>query len=209
MIHEIIDTIVKPRLAALSTIGTLGGLVNTVTREDQREGQSPVRLAYPVGCGVSSTDCWAAGRYLALCPDSSKVSVAFAEVTSHFIGNTETDRRFLANWRVRWYFWANLAKLGQTGCGIPFPLLEQWRNALAFEVSAVPYDGVLAKGQVIAAMSTDEPARIWGKWAFGQHLALFMYPYAWCAIDVDITANYAPQCIPAFEASSEIICVTV
>ena len=209
MIHEIIDTIAKPRLQALSTIGTLGGLVNTVTRDDQREGQSPVRLSYPVGCGVSSTDCWASNRYLALTPDSSKFSVAFAEVTSHSVQNTDSSRRFVALWRVRWYFWANLAKMGQTGCGIPFPLLEQWRNALAFEVSGVPYDGVLATGNVLAALTTEDPARVWGKWAFGQQQGLFMYPYAWCAIDVEISANYAPECIPAFEASPEIVCVTV
>jgi hypothetical protein len=209
MIHEIIDAIVKPRLAALSTIGVLGGLVNTVTKEEQREGQPPVRLSYPVGCGVSGVDCWRDGKYLALTPDSSKASVAFAEVISHFIGNTESDRRFLASWRTRWYFWANLAKMGQTSCGIPFPLLEQWRNALAFEVGGSPYDGVLSQGRVLAAMTTDDPARVWGKWTFGAQQGLFMYPYAWCAIDVDISANYAPECIPTFEASSEIVCITV
>lgn len=209
MIHEIINDIVKPRLKDLSTIGTLGGLVNTVSREEPRDGQSPARLSYPVGCGVSGADCWANGRYLALCPDSSKFSVAFAEVLSPEIRNTDSSRRFDARWRVRWYFWANLAKMGQSGCGIPFPLLEQWRNALAFEVSGVPYDGVLATGRVWAALTTDDPARVWGKWTFGQQQGLFMYPYAWCAIDVDISANYAPECIPAFEASSQIVCVTV
>ena len=209
MIQEIIDTIVKPRLADLSTIGILGGLVNTVTREDPREGQGPVRLSYPVGCGVSGTDCWANGRYLALTPDNSKASVAFAEVTSHSIQNTDSSRRFVALWRVRWYFWANLAHMGQTGCGIPFPLLEQWRNALSFEASGTPYDGVLARGNVLAALTTDDPSRVWGKWTFGQQQGLFMYPYAWCAIDVEISANYAPECIPAFEASSKIVCVTV
>lgn len=209
MINEIVEQIVKPRLAALSTIGTLGGLVNTVSREDQREGQAPVRQSYPVGCGVSSTDCWANGRYLALVPDSSKPSVAFAEVTSHFIANTDSPRRLVAQWRVRWYFWANLAKLGQGGCGIPFSLLEQWRNALAFEQSGTPYDGVFAQGTVLAALTTDDPARVWGKWTFGQQQGLFMYPYAWCAIDVDISANYAPECIPAFEPSQPIDCITI
>lgn len=209
MIQEIVEEIVKPRLQALATIGTLGGLVNTVSREEPREGQSPVRLTYPVGCGVSGADCWVAGRYLALTPDNSKFSVAFAEVTSHSIQNGPSRNRFIATWRVRWYFWANLAKLGQTGCGIPFPLLEQWRNALAFEVSGTPYDGVLATGNVLAALTTDDPARVWGKWTFGQNSGLFMYPYAWACVDVDVSANYAPECIPAFEASSEIVCVTV
>ena len=36
-----------------------------------------------------------------------------------------------------------------------------------------------------------------------------MYPYAWATVDVEITTNYAKECIPAFEASSEIICVTL
>lgn len=209
MIHEIIDTIVKPRLADLSTIGTLGGLVNTVIREDLREGQSPVRLSFPVGCGLSSTDCWAEGRYLALCPDSGKASVAFAEAISHFIQPADNSRRMVATWRVRWYFWVNLTKMGQTGCGVPFPLLSQWLDALTFEQGGTPYDGVAVEGRVTEMLTTDDPARIWGKWAFGQQQALFMYPYAWAAVAVDITANYAKECIPAFEASSEIVCMTV
>lgn len=210
MIQEIVDTILKPRLAALSTIGTLAGVVNTVSRTmEQRDGAGQVRVSYPVGCGVSGTDCWQSGKYLALCPDSNKTSVAFAEVQSHSIVNAESPRRFVANWRLRWYFWVNLAKMGQSGCGIPFALVEQWRNALAFEAEASPYDGVLSEGRVVAAMTTDDAARVWGKWTFGQEQGYFMYPYAWCAIDMDVSANYAPSCIPPFETSTEIVCITI
>ena len=209
MINDIIETIVTPRLAALDTIGILGGLVNTAYRDEEREGLSPVRLSYPVGCGVSGAECWQNKRYLALTPDSSKISVAFAELLSNYYPPSNHPRTLDTVWRVRYYFWANLAKMGVSDCSIPFAVLEQWRNALMFQADGTPYDGVSTSGNVLSALTVEEPSRVWGKWSFGQNQGLFMYPYAWAAIDLDIKATYNPDCIPAYVPSIEIKCITV
>lgn len=209
MINDIIEGIVKPRLAALDTIGILGGLVNTVYRDEQREDQPPVRLSYPVGCGVSGAECWQNKRYLALTPDSSKISVAFAELLSNYYPPSNHPRTLDTGWRVRYYFWANLARMGVQDCSIPFAVLEQWRTALMFQADGTPYDGVSTSGNVLSALTVEEPSRVWGKWSFGQNQGLFMYPYAWAAIDLDIKATYNPDCIPAYVPSIEIKCITV
>lgn len=209
MINDIIETVVKPRLEALSTIGVLGGLVNTVYRDEEREGLPSVRLSYPVGCGVSSTDCWRDKRYLALTPDNSKVSVAFAECVSQFFPATDHPKRLAAAWRVKYYFWANLAEMGVSDCSIPFSILEEWRKALTFTGDGAPYSGVGLSSDVLSAISTEEASRVWGKWTFGQNQGLFMYPYAWCVFDLEVKANYHPDCIPAYTPTVAIKCITI
>ena len=99
--------------------------------------------------------------------------------------------------------------MGVSDCSIPFAVLEQWRNALMFQADGTPYDGVSTSGNVLSALTVEEPSRVWGKWSFGQNQGLFMYPYAWAAIDLDIKATYNPDCIPAYGPSIEIKCITV
>lgn len=208
MLHALIETEIKPKLQALNTIARLGGLVKNVSRTVEDGEGRQIRQSFPVSCNTSYADCWNGGRYQSLVPDSSVASVVYFEETACDVSADEPNRRLnTMRYGMRLCAWFNLALLGWDECNVPASIVNDMMNAVR-GVYMGPYDKCVSEVKA-TSINQRTPQAVFGKYTFGAREDLFMYPYAFCAIDFDVRMEYPPACLPTFEPSTPITCVTL
>ena len=206
MIYELIQDSILPKLQALNSIERLAGLTKTVNSEYKNGEGMTIRQSFPIAAHVSHQDCFNGGMYSSLCPDSSKISVAFFREKSATKRPVEGARKYTSiPYQLQFCAWFNLVKLGISEPYVPFALTFDIINTVQGTYRSAPVLGVDTKIEY-TAINQHTPRQVFGEYTFGQEDSLFMYPYCFLGIDFEAVVSFDPACLAPFTPSTPISC---
>lgn len=205
MLYEIIQDVILPKVQALNSIERLAGLVKVVNRQFQNADGQLIRQSFPIAAHVSHRDCFSSGMYGSLCPDNSRVSVAFfREKSASYQQGQGRQQNIL--YRFQFSAWFNLQLLGISEPNVPFNLV--WD--IIRTVTGVHNHSAGPSAKVTCvSINQHSPQAVFGEYTFGQDDSLFMYPYAFVGIDFDANVSFDPSCLTLFTPGTPINCQIV
>jgi len=209
MIH-LFAAALSPLLQALPWVERWGGVAFPLQAEgsytDPGTGMEvSVRQTYPVSCAVGA-DCGDAGFYTRLLPDDRYTSVAWMEALGGFSYAEERQGYAQARQRVRVIFWLNMQRLGALDCGGSLPYLLSALQALPtgrqWSVSLPGLSVPVAVAVRDVSGVPPAPASVFGAYTFAVQPRLFLHPYSFFALDVEMKATLPLGCfcLPPGEA---------
>jgi hypothetical protein len=212
-IKYLIDTILSPKLTALSFVDRYASIVRTI---NIAETDSGIVKRYPVSCDVSAVDCVNTGLYQDLVPNDTKTSVVYWEIMQPMsnIGFTRTNDFYQKRFRgtARLVVWLNLAKLGIDNCTSSLeliPIIEKELTTKGKIIGGI-YDGNLLWVQPRSMVKQDINI-VFGGYDYNKLKNYYLYPFDFFAIDVEFTME---QCLskggifptlPALDCENKII----
>jgi len=193
-IKYLIDTILTPKLTALSFVDRYASIVRTINFGQTDSG---VIKRYPVACDVSAADCENTGLYQDLVPNDNKYSVVYWEMIAPMTnqGFTKTNDFYQKKFRgtARLVVWLNLAKLGIESCTASLeliPILEKEITTRG-KISGGVFDGSLVWIEPRNMVKQDINT-IFGGYDYDKLKNYYLYPFDFFAIDVQFTLE---QCL--------------
>ena len=193
-IKYLIDTILSPKLTALSFVDRYASIVRTI---NIAETDSGIIKRYPVSCDVSAVDCVNTGLYQDLVPNDTKTSVVYWEMMQPMsnIGFTRTNDFYQKRFRgtARLVVWLNLAKLGIDNCTSSLeliPIIEKELTTKGKIIGGI-YDGNLLWIQPRSMVKQDINI-VFGNYDYNKLKNYYLYPFDFFAIDVEFTME---QCL--------------
>jgi hypothetical protein len=193
-IKYLIDTILSPKLTALSFVDRYASIVRTINIAETVSG---IVKRYPVSCDVSAVDCVNTGLYQDLVPNDTKTSVVYWEMIQPMsnIGYTRTNDFYQKRFRgtARLVVWLNLAKLGIDNCTSSLeliPIIEKELTTKGKIIGGI-YDGNLLWIQPRSMVKQDINI-VFGGYDYNKLKNYYLYPFDFFAIDVEFTME---QCL--------------
>jgi len=193
-IKYLIDTILTPKLTALSFVDRYASIVRTINFGQTDSG---IVKRYPVACDVSAADCENTGLYQDLVPNDSKYSVVYWEMISPMTnqGFTKTNDFYQKKFRgtARLVVWLNLAKLGIESCTASLELIPILEKEITTKgkISGGVFDGNHIWIQPRNMVKQDINI-VFGGYDYDKLKNYYLYPFDFFAIDVEFTME---QCL--------------
>lgn len=227
MLRKVINELFRTDILALtpSWVDRYGGLVQTIKVKKKIHGTDKTTVqSYPISCEVNQEDCNEPSDniYLDLVPDEAKKSILYFEVIRPAQGSQSFDgatghilrgfQKYTA--RVRLVVWINAGKLGvgdsngNYSCNWEQPYIEQILKTIAKD-GTFPNDSDFAGGwyQVGNATITQNDLSIFSKYSYNEYRNYYRYPYAYAAIDFDLSWTYCVGSNTTPILADEIPCV--
>jgi hypothetical protein len=189
MINEIIKKI-NIELAALNFADLLGGIVKPITQNVKDRENNVTQKVYPVYMNENKGTC-SVGDYLAMTPDSSKMSVMYWEDQG---GTNTVDnvRSWNMVYNVRLVAWFNLKRINSAlhDSDILIPIIC---NAIPERVeNFVPYTKIQV---MLTGQETKSPA-IFGAYTYDEAEKQYLiYPFDYFALNFRITFDIPKSCV--------------
>lgn len=193
-IKYLIDTILTPKLTALSFVDRYASIVRTINFGQTDSG---IVKRYPVACDVSAVDCENTGLYQDLVPNDSKYSVVYWEMISPMTnqGFTKTNDFYQKKFKgtARLVVWLNLAKLGIESCTASLELIPILEKEITTKgkISGGVFDGNHIWIQPRNMVKQDINI-VFGGYDYDKLKNYYLYPFDFFAIDVEFTME---QCL--------------
>ena len=193
-IKYLIDTILTPKLTALSFVDRYASIVGTINFGQTDSG---IVKRYPVACDVSAADCENTGLYQDLVPNDSKYSVVYWEMISPMTnqGFTKTNDFYQKKFKgtARLVVWLNLAKLGIESCTASLELIPILEKEITTKgkISGGVFDGNHIWIQPRNMVKQDINI-VFGGYDYDKLKNYYLYPFDFFAIDVEFTME---QCL--------------
>ena len=206
MVQEFVKQAILPRVQLLAYFEKTAGIVTTAFRDVPGENGAAKQQVFPVSCDVTE-ECWQSGAYKDLAPDDSKKSIGYFELGGQRMSfnNPRRGRHGIVS-IVRFVAWFNLNRLGVSGCDLPTEIMvDLWK---AFNVDGLinsPYPGVSGSIKPVQVLAPDVRT-IFGRYTYSDKSALFLAPYTFLAMDLEIALSFDEKCVPAFEPGAVINC---
>lgn len=201
MLTRAINLLEDP-LSQLCWIDKYCGLTRLAVRKTVKDGKA-IRESYPVSCGCSSNDCWNAGMYSALAPNSDRKSVAYWVQNGASSISQDKRGRFEMKGKVDFVVWLNLKALGKEDCNF----CEAVAADLLLTVNGrVLDDEVSASFDLSSVLGTDRSKNYFNKYSYGDIDALFWHPYEACVFTFDYIIKGSASCLALSTCETPIIC---
>lgn len=210
MIVAIVEKIIRPKLEAVAWLDTFAG----ITIRAERSVKDRLPEIFPVSV-FTNEDCAAIEPIVV--PDRNKGSWGMIEISSDVtrVDVENTGRFVLVDWtqRLRFIFWLNGAKLGTYEHLWSVEAQQEIMRVLTFtnrnpgDCQGLPLVSVKSYVDVIVLK---DHRQIFANYSFANDAKLFLKPYDYFAMDVDITWRGGIDCISDFVASAyPILCPPV
>jgi hypothetical protein len=200
MVNDI-GKIIIGKIDCLPFLHKFAGVVRTVTIKDAGVTQ---RKVFPVSCECSLEDC-NKGRYMDLCPDTSKKSVLYLEDTGLRLVNKEGHR---AQWKatLNLVCWLNLPKLGQTSCSYSAVAI----GAILKQLPLVPFNANDTYSRVFINVVGEQPKTLnpFAKYSYDETVNQFLFfPYDYFVLALEVDFSTDLRCLTIPEIPAEIDCL--
>ena len=197
---------IKPDVSTLSFIERYGELTRPLPK--LIEGK---KLFYPVSTSVDAAKCWEEGKYKRLVPNSDYYSVSYWEERTALrtIRNGQISKNFLTKVQtVRFVSWINLAKLGFSDDS-KIGEMEAEAESVICQAKKIQIGNNEGAFEFRNPVRLDyDPKKVFDRYFYKDEAHLFIYPYAFFAIEFDLEIIYNKNCQPAVNRGVEIQCIT-
>jgi hypothetical protein len=214
MIH-LFEQSITPAITALPWLSRWGGAAFPVQAAgsyyDPESGQDVrIRQTYPVSCRIQG-DCDAEGYYSKLLPDDRLASLAWMEAMGGYSYEQDKTGAATVRQRIRLIFWLNMQRLGNVDCGGYLPYKMSVLQALPTGKQWAYTPEGFTKPAVVSVKFAGgvehTPQAVFGPYTFAIQQRLFLHPYAFFGIDLDMSA-YLPIGCFCLEEGEPIECLT-
>ena len=206
MIH-IIEQVLASRIAQLQFVERYGGVAYPLTA--QFPGANEVKT-FPVSTQVSANSCFQQDKYKNLIPDDRYISLAYLEGLvnpSRITFDGPKKGVVIMAQLVRFVCWLNLPKLGFTDLARVSDLAVKTIDTLTGEF-AFTYRGTSGRLSVKNSRTLFDRQAIFGQYSYFDRQEVFMYPYAFFALEMEVTAQVGRKCIDDITYPAPINCIT-
>jgi hypothetical protein len=207
MIH-IIEQVLRNKITALPFIERYGGVAYPLT--SQFPGQGDIIKTFPVSTTISSNQCFHQDKYKNLIPDDRYKSLSYLEGLANPVSITFDGPKkgvVIMSQTLRFVCWLNLPKLGFTDLAVTSDLAIKSIDALSGEY-AFTYKGTQGRVSVKNSRSIFDRQQVFGLYSYFDKQAVFMYPYSFFAIELQVTAQLGRKCIDELVINDPINCIT-
>jgi hypothetical protein len=192
-------------ITSLSWVERFGGVVKTVEKDNK---------AYPVSCTVNETDCFNNQRYQDLTPDNSKASILYFEVLQGLsdarnFDNSARETRIELFGRVRLVGWLNTDKLGINSCNVAAQAMRSVLPIINKTITPTDVNTLFENSTIKYRFRNELPKEhknIFGKYAYKDKGGIFLHPYDYFAIDIDVTVVLPLGCNYDLQTGTPIQC---
>lgn len=202
--NSAIAEIIRAPIATLPFIigGKSAGLVVPITVSELVDSKT-VNKTFPVGCGVTQSECLGAGKLTELMPNSNYNSVSyFEDLGVNIVG--EENHYFDFESRLKFVCWLNKKKLGTTSCSVSALAIGAILKVLPNpNFNSTPFTRIIVTmvGQDIKSNA------IFSKYTYNeQQTQYLMHPYDYFAITLKTTFRLPYQCIDEWVSGLPINC---
>lgn len=210
---------ILPNITSLGLFQRLSALAIPVTRTEVIETETSsieVKKTYPVGWGISDTQCWDQGRYKELIPDHSYISLGYFEEVGGLTPDRNADQHnLLYTGQVRFVFWANIPKLNLNDAGNTTMTVSD-NIAMAVIDAVQDRRTVISDAQFINSYATlrdakveQKSAAIFSKYSYENVEALLLWPYDFGAVTFTLRIEVPRGCVQPITAGTPIDCILV
>jgi hypothetical protein len=197
-----IGNIIISKLTDLPFVDKYAGVVKPVTYSNEGAEGKLIKKTVPISCNITSQE-GAAGRYMDLCPDSSKKSVLYLEDKYvRFVKRDGDKYTFQASFDL--VCWLNLPKLGLEQCSVSakaiLSIITAFRN--------IPSNEGIFHQLLITPLGQDSKARNpFAKWSYDEEVTQFLlYPYDHFLVPIQVDFVVNRKCVEEFQINDPIGC---
>jgi len=213
-----ITQLIKPISTIITTlpyVSRYGGIVNTASRSVEigtTEEGHPIyhKETFPVACGVSAVECWEDGRYADLIPNDNFNSIFYFEQIDgmRYEGVVQNKAKTFHKFseRLRLVGWLNLSRFGIIDCtgadaisiGLIKALNAEWKDL----------DDPMKIYRLESEVINIEPKHYnpFEKYAYNEMSEMWMYPYDYVSMIIEVRAQIAEECMEDFEPGDSVDC---
>lgn len=201
MVNEIIE-LLRTDIEALPFVQRYGGLVTTLEHET-----GSGREAYPVSCNLSHADCFAAGKYKNLAPDTRMTSVFYIEQIGDVSMQEAKEGRFRRakgirhSVNIRIVGWLNLNKLGITDCDSIGPIVNQTLHKVSRTVNHMDTPFKAHDISFVSDGMEEKTPAIFSRYTYDDMAQAFMYPYDYFALRFKVSWVTTEECVGTFSGT--------
>ncbi|MDQ3047057.1 MAG: hypothetical protein M3R27_05865 [Bacteroidota bacterium] len=203
MIIEV-GNIVRDKLAVLSFIDKLTGVVKVITMTDVDSDNKPVKKTFPVSCDTSFTECVNDQKYKDFMPNSSLGCMVYLEDQGLRPEGTNGSKE---KWKATYKLigWINSAKLGYSDCSITGQIVATIMKK--FPITAFNqgiYHTIMIK---VASQDPKTGANPFVRYSYDEDKTQYlMFPYDYFSLNVEVSFEINKKCISDFVALPGIEC---
>jgi len=207
MIH-IIEQVLSSRITTLPFVERYGGVAYPLT--SQFPGEPNVLKTFPVSTYLSANSCFQQDKYKNLIPDDRYKSLSYLEglinpARISFDGPKKGV--VIMAQTIRFVCWLNLPKLGFDNLARVSDFAVKAIDTLSGEF-AFTYQGTQGRLSVKNSRTLFDRQLIFGQYSYFDKQQIFMYPYAFFALEMEVTAQVGRKCIDDITYPDPINCIT-
>lgn len=199
-----IGEIIKSKLADLSFIEKLAGVVKIMNTTAMDANNRSVRKSFPIACNMTYEDCSVKGMYMDLVPNSKVKSIVYLEDQGiRKLNNNGANKVYQATYLL--VGWLNLKKLGITDCSGSGKAVANILRVLDLK----PFNsGIYLKIQIEDLGQNAASNNPFAKYTYDEDKTQYlMYPYDYFSIPLQVTFEInTSTCIDDFPTNEELPC---
>lgn len=223
MLRSLIE-VLRPDIIKLPFVERYGGLAYPVQKQmegyDEDGNTSDLVQTFPISSDLYGENCFDTGRYRDLIPDDSVASIFFFEDQS---GLRKSPSSSIASKRrvgrkiyqyhdyvgtVRLIGWLNLPKLGIDITEGGVQIVNSLMKFLNLEYKNIQDPFPIHRIKFNVTSQEVKSSSIWDRYSFENVAELFLYPFDYFSLIVEVNATIMDGCIPDFIPQAEIDCQT-
>lgn len=202
----IVEPVLAPKIQALPFIERYGGIAHPMTHAF---GTDTLKT-FPVSMSLTGAQCFEQGKYANLVPDDRYNSVSYLEgLTSPARVTFKDPKSHIAtiSQACKLVVWLNMQRLGRTSQA-DVGLMALAAIAALQGNYAISYGGVNGRMEVDQATVRMDKNGAFGGYTYVDKQALFMWPFAFFAIEFNTVTQLPKACLNEIENLSPINCIT-
>lgn len=202
----LIEPSIGPKIQALPYIERYGGIAYPMTHNF---GSDSIKT-FPVSMSLTASQCFEQGKYANLVPDDRYKSVAYLEGLSSpaQIGFRDAKKGVARiSQSAKLVVWLNLQKLGVTDQATVGLMALAAVDAIQ-ATYAIIYAGAHGRMEVMNATIRLDKNSAFGSYSYTDKQALFMWPYAFFAVEFQAVIELPRKCLEPIELMPAIPCIT-
>jgi hypothetical protein len=202
----IIEPALRAKAEALPFVERYGGIAHPITANFAGDGLKTL----PVSMSLTGAQCFDQGKYINLVPDDRYKSVSYFEgLNSPARIAFSGEKRGIAtiSQSVRFVAWLNMTRLGydnQAQVG----LMALAAVAAFQDKYPITFAGKSGRMEVTSARVLLDKNSAFGGYTYVDRQHLFMWPYAFFAVEMETVTQLPMRCLEELEAGEPLQCVT-
>lgn len=199
-----IGEIIKSKLAGLTFIEKLAGVVKSITITIVDADNRSVKKTFPIACNMTYEDC-TNSKYKDLVPNTKIKSLVYLEDQGiRKIGTNGANTVYVASYLL--VGWLNLKALGETNCSISGSVVASILKNLNIQ----PFNEGIYQRIKIEDLGQNPKSNIpFSKYSYDESIMQYlMYPFDYFSIPLQVTFELNPACIEDYIAKTALNCIT-
>jgi hypothetical protein len=197
-----IGDIVMTKLSSLPWFDKYAGVIKVLSFTDTDKDGKVIRKKMPVNCRSTQLEC-SSGRYIDLCPDSTKKSVAFLKDKGvRFVEVNGNSSKWKAAFDL--VCWINADAIGYENCSYSGIAIQ----GILSKLSIVPFhDGIYQHIRIQVFGQLPEATNPFAEYNFEEDITQYlMHPYEVFTLPIEVDFSINKNCISVADIDSPINC---